>query len=204
MQYWKSTVDFSKWQLEEGSEATEYENVNNTFYGGYVDIAKGEVVAEWISKTVLWGNIKNNNPNSTTGIDSGYIYFEKPIMYATAGGDSTNSFCNVGGYAWAGQNYSVPHFYPGTRNGMTCSEIYLPYNTDDNTIIQTVLKLQNPIYYPLSKTELKTFISQNSVWSNTNDITEVSYAIHDTAPIRAAKKRMAAENDKHYRRVVWN
>ena len=185
-------------QLELGDTATAYEpySADNTFYGGYVDIAKSEVIAEWINKTALWGNIKNNYPDSTTGIDSGFIYFEKPIMYATAGGDSTNSFCNVGRYAFAGRDYSVSHFYPGTRNGMTCSEIYLHYNTDDNTIIQTVLKLQTPIHYPLSKTELKTFISQNSVWSNTNGATEVSYAIHDTAPIRAAKHRIAA-NEPH-------
>jgi hypothetical protein len=124
-------------QIEEGTSATEYEEFNpdHTIYGGYVDIAKGELVAEWINKSVLWGDIKNNNPDSTTNIDSGFIYFDEPIIYTTAGANATNSFCNVGKYAWAGKNYNTPHFYPGIRDGITCSEIYLPSNTDNNTVV---------------------------------------------------------------------
>lgn len=41
--------------------------------------------------------------------------------------------------------------------------------------VTIVYPLENPIHYPISKTELKTFLDQNNIWSNTNDITEVSY-----------------------------
>lgn len=196
-------------QLEVGDTTTTYEayhnDVDNTVYGGYVDLITGNIVAEWVSKTALWGNIKSNNPDTTTEIDSGYIYFEDPILYVTGGANSTNSFCNIGKYVWAGKDYSTPHFYPGTRGGRTCGEIYLPYNTDDNTVIQTVLKLANSkIIGYLSPNELKTFLNYNNIWSNTNDITEVSYQIHDSNMIQQAKKNMMAENQMHYRKVLWN
>lgn len=45
---------------------------------------------------------------------------------------------------------------------------------------------------PIQKNNMITFLNQNNIWSNTNDITEVSYAIHDIAPICAAKHRIAA------------
>ena len=68
--------------------------------------------------------------------------------------------------------------------------------TDSGNPLQLVYKLYTPERYPLSAEQLSAFISQNNTWSNTNDITEVSYSIHDTAPIRAAKHRIAA-NEPH-------
>lgn len=93
------TATFSNIQLELGSTATTYVpyNADNTYYGGYVDVSKGEIVAEWkidttngrswelssdrtvYSYTVQWGH--------TPG--KGYSSTERPNAYH----DSINTHC---------------------------------------------------------------------------------------------------------------
>ena len=201
----ETSYTFSNIQLELGDTATTYEpyDSNNTVYGGYVDVAKGEVVATNVSYTIDENTIG-------TFYARGYVDRSDRIVYVLpyTGANKQLLYCNM--YPFRNRNSAQWNYMD--KNKITGE----PYNNNVTSVligvrdenitnitdyqnwisthgpIQVVYELAAPIHYPISKTELKTFLNQNNIWSNTNDNTEVSYAIHDTAPIRAAKHRIAA------------
>lgn len=200
-------------QLELGNIATTYEpySSNNTVYGGYVDLINGELVQEWIdyplTSTLAWYGASRNSSGKYFYYDN---YNSKQKCLWGAGnwysintqekythGKVENPWSAVGNNAWA------------YASGTTTTTIRVSFSDDVN--INSVNDLKNwlddqgnvSICYPLetpitvatlTPSQLTAFLNQNNIWSNTNDITEVSYAIHDSAPIRAAKQRIAAFN----------
>lgn len=195
-------LSFGKIQLELGSEATAYEpyNPDNTIYGGYVDLAKGEVVAEWIKveKKLSECSVKNER--------NGYVCYDFHSLsdipcYANATITPHTirkeySMCSLGYHSWSAFDNLKPHYYifKNEDNNTTRALLFLPIESieSDDTEFELAFRLEVPIHYPLTPTQLKTFLNNNTFWSNTNNVTEVSYAVHDTAPIRAAKKRIIA------------
>lgn len=135
-----------------------------TVYGGYLDLAKGEVVAEWYSlPPTVWEQYKQNNgykayrasnqPNHAFGIP---ILCNMVSKYATF--DSNNMT----------ENIIQPH---GTVIGEV-GRIYLALDESINiSNVQVVWKLTTPIHYPLSSFALQQFLtakSTNHIWSETN------------------------------------
>jgi hypothetical protein len=191
-------------QLELGDTATTYEpyNPNNTVYGGYVDVAAGELVAEYKIidlSTLTWTPYARTAGGETDRIRSEVI--SDVLRPATT--SETPSFV-------AEQLYPIPTGYNFTNypNGLSVQlssgYFYKYFDGEHYPQGKLTYKLSQSLHYPIAFAKHTTFLNQNNIWSNTNDITEVSYAIYDSAPIRAAKKRMAAENAKHYRKVIWN
>ena len=181
---------------------------NNTVYGGYVDIAAGEVVAEW--KLDYIGNYTYGLNTGLTGIDRFYV--------------GISSFVGVSNYETEIPEFYSSYFksypiYPANSELKTwvvafiakTAYFYTPAGTYSSASdfktklsdIPIVYKIATPIHYPLSKTELTALLGSNSAWSNTNDITDISYAIHDSAPIRAAKRRIAV-NEPHIATATGN
>lgn len=187
-------------QLELNSDVTTYEpyDSNNTVYGGYVDIAKGEVVATHILLENMWSEWTLHGTQTNTLRK----YITPPYeLYSSSYYNYVSKISNIARYSYSWTELDETHFYVSSS---TRIYMWLPIGTDESTKIQVLGTLLNPIHYPLSKTELKTFLDQNNIWSNTNDITEVSYQIHDSNMIKESKKNMIAENNKHYQRVIWN
>lgn len=198
-------------QIEYGDIATAYEpyNPDNTVYGGYVDIAKGELVAEYASYTFT-GSEKDEFVYVTTkSLSNDEVSerhsFNTAIFDNIAERNSTlDAYCNIG----------APNIYNLGRKGNIIYYIGTPSQQVNLSIdsslceptaesfsqwlsehpLQLVYKLATPVTYPLTPTQLTAFLNANNIWSNTNSNTEVSYAIHDSAPIRAAKQRIAAFN----------
>ena len=185
-------------QLEYGNTVTAYEpyNSNNTIYGGYVDIAAGEIVATH-QKLIADGSItwtfeaypSNQNNRVVKGVTSlggrapNITKMQKcPFNYIKSDANATG--------IWQGYIATTGNVVLRIPEKIASAQDWSDYLAEHP--LEFVYELQTPIHYPLSKIELKTLLSQNNFWSNTNSTIEVSYAIHDAAPIRAAKHRIAA------------
>ena len=198
-------VQFSNIQLEAGNTAHTYEpySSENTVYGGYINLIKGEIVAEWY-KYIITGNeqtwnVSNNGIWPQTYVPSGKQAF-----------DYTSGYCShapykpyTRGHIGVMYNERTLVFDPDIGD-LTYWKQYCTNQYNNGTPVYVVYKLRDAIHYPLSKQELNTFLNQNNYWSNANDITEVSYQIHDSNMIKEVKKNMIAENNQHYKRVIWN
>lgn len=185
-------------QLEYGGVATTYEpyNYNNTIYGGYLDPVAGEVVAEYILMEKQWSEWTLHSHLTSSKLDVKRTTFDKPIYIH--GETKWYGKSNMTEPVWAWTEYAAPHYYYTNDNYGNNIVVYmwLPFDVDGSTVVQLAARLREPIHYPMSKTEIKTYLNLNTVWSNTGDKIQTSYALHDTAPIRAAKHRIAA-NEPH-------
>lgn len=187
-------------QLELGTETTTYEpyDSNNTLLGGYVDIVKGELVQEWDVFT----------PTECYDM-GGQTYVRTNPIGAFGSVIATEGVCNMLVSSSATpQELPSNTFKVHNSKGQNAAqavlnvaglekskEVYDNWLADLNaagTPLKIYYKLTNPIIYPLTPVQLKTFLDQNAIWSNTNDVTEVSYAIHDSLMIQNAKKRIMA------------
>ena len=195
-------------QLELGDTATTYEEYssNNTVYGGYVDIAAGEVVAEYKIETL------DDPDNITEGSYSGYCTYSYPAMgldrdrssnlnvvSSIAPTSKTNGVANSFFVRWQNKIGNMLQFWDSTLN-TKLSDIK---QLISDGLITICYPIATPIHYPISKTELTALLGPNNAWSNANDITDISYAIHDSAPIRAAKRRIAI-NEPHIATATGN
>lgn len=136
-----------------------------TVYGGYLDLAKGEVVAEYESISDTWGNW-GTLYDQGDGTELRYKKFSNNIIGDSAG--LNNSYCNIAKYNYNNNNGTI-HFYI-VSTSKNC-RIYLPSGTDTSLQIQAVAKLKTPIHYPLSSLTLQQLLttkSTNHIWSETN------------------------------------
>ena len=208
------TATFSNIQLEVGTSATAYEpySFNNTVYGGYIDIATGEV---WRTIKYYTFNGEETITDYSNGISGGkrlvstvfddcqstvkYIYCDKAVVETSVQYQISHLGIRIGG----GQG----RFYFFVPDSMFDGEVTIDKFKQwlsENNLTATALLITPKLVGKLASMELKTFLNYNNIWSNTNDITEVSYQIHDSNMIKEVKKNMIGENDKHYQKVIWN
>lgn len=189
-------VSFGNIQVELGSTATEYEPAtsDNTVYGGYIDLAKGEVQPTWYLYT-LTGDESFVADSSGTWIS----------VFTPVGMQASNEpslvqvgFCTHYPYkAYTKGAIGVMYnertiTFDGTMRTAEEWKAFCKAEYEKGTPIQVCYPLKSyQQSIPIQKSNMITFLDQNTIWSNTNDVTEVSYAIHDSADIRAAKRRIA-------------
>ena len=192
-----TTITFSNIQLEIGSTATTYEpyNSNNTVYGGYVDLARGVVVAEYKKR------IATSFTGTFGATSNGYS-----VYISVSDGKRTLTsirHCNMFKYSSNGSSTMPLYSYQGSSGADTTWTFILPSTVTSLTEANEWLAAQDedleftyhlatPIEYPITPTSLKTLLDQNHVWSNTNGNTEVTYKLHDSLMIREAKKRVVS------------
>ena len=146
-----------------------YEN-DNVFYGGYADIVAGELVCEYVCLTTTWGQ---GSENTVMGDTERRRY---PLVGPTpSGGQWVTQKCNITRYGYDFASDYVHVYF--TINGY--GYVFLPIDTDNDTVIQVTYKLATPIRIPIPAEDLKTFLDYNNFWSDTNDDTEVEYAFAD-------------------------
>jgi len=212
LQSYKNT---SQEQIELGSTATTYEpySSDNTVYGGYVDLAKGEVVAEWYKVVMDGVNIKCNSDYSNDNyIIGGWVYVSPTGMYDS---EFHSKYCcdSMPIVANTETNPQSLPFMRTTGAGYLYLRIWAA-NTADHPELDTaqkrkdfvnaylqehpasvVYKLREPIHYPLAPTALQTFLGRNNVWSNA-DYVEVEYDLHETQDLLQRKAFIMA-NQPH-------
>ena len=149
-----------------------------TVYGGYLDLAKGEVVAEYESVSAPWSEwtFGENLGNNTRKVYS--------TTHKSIGGNAQDtSLCNLtNNYLWNNNN-DIPHFYVA-NNGNSLYAI-LPNILDENQQVQIIYKLAEPIHYPLTSLtsqQLLTIKGWNNYWSNVDTNLEIKYWTHKLSP----------------------
>ena len=207
----------SKCQIELGSTATTYEpyDSNNTVYGGYVDLVTGEVWETWTAVdmgTIDWLKSSSGNKFYVIGLSRDYPWQSDLTMYCPIykfdGANVSSTYYGADG--------TIRYYYRANGNSR---EIYVHDERFDNAADFKAAMNGIPLVYPLATpqlvatltpTQLTTLLDRNNIWSNTNGPTSVSYAIHDSAMIRAAKRRIANFDatkkmnvPPNYREVEW-
>lgn len=169
-------VNASKYQIEHGSQATEYEPYTGTsltipfpqtIYGGYVDLVKGEVVEEWVKDVFVWENmtLADSNDEYTRKRDSTTYYSASPY--------STRQMLNIGVKSNSNALDSS-HFYVLTN----VLQLVLPTDTPNETEIEVSYQLATPITHQLTPQTIKTLKDINNIWSNANGNIEVKFWKH--------------------------
>ena len=207
--YKNQLITVTNAQVEFGSTATTYEpySSNNTVYGGYIDIINGKLIKEYekviidenSTLTLAWNSIQETTTRFVYQIPQAYTHDLTKSCYV----DKAKYGAVFGDYVtWYRQGLREFNIYiPNTLTGITSED-------DEATLITKfkawlaenpisyVFALQTPIEYQLTPIQLKAFLNQNNIWSNTNDITEVSYQIHDSNMIRSTRKQIIG-NEPH-------
>lgn len=164
----------------------DWANDAGTIYGGYLDLAKNEVVAEWIKYVFNRSSTVSTSGTSTLVEGLTWMTLRKtitstpPYMSTPNNGDSYGFFtigdwqkAAVGGKNRAFVNSKNLDVVLVSINGedLTTSEgrsAFFDYIENNNIPIECVYKLATPIHYPLSSQQLLTLKSTNHIWSETN------------------------------------
>ena len=186
--------DYIKNQLELGSTATLYEpyqgtiasinwsNNVGTIYGGYIDLAKGELVAT--HKFVIYNGQEDgwNTYKVSQQIHFTRIISDKKIKMNSS---ISNLFPNANNIAfWDRKEYSIF----GDHNTLPRIYVNAPYEMPDGVTewkewlstnpLQVCYELAEPIHYSFTPQQLLTFKGENNIWSDTNGQTEVKFWTH--------------------------
>lgn len=163
--------------------SVDWTNDVGTVYGGYVDLVKGEVVAEYFGFVADGENIKTNSGYvNNTSYGAGIVYVDR---YGFPDGDrlSVNTYCNTlnpirstsqNCVYWTTNGSFYLVFYPFSKtaeDSKTSSEAVEETNEWlKQHPTQIIYKLRTPIHYPLSSfsQQLLTLKTSNHIWSNTN------------------------------------
>lgn len=185
------TLENAELQLELGSSPTTYEpyNPNHTVYGGWVDLITGEVREEWSYMKFRWGDVSVNV--DLDNYDGKRVTLPGLIISTTI---KNNKFCNIAPFNQSYNSDSL-HFYTYVSLDVSYARVYLPKNSDDNTMVELAVLLDVPMTYSLAPTQLQTFLGQNNVWSNA-DYVEVEYDLHETQTLLQRKAFIMA-NQPH-------
>lgn len=189
-------------QVEEGSTATTYEpyDPDNTVYGGYVDIVNGEIVQKYNS--VDLGSLNCTKDENYEGIFDFIPPVDKPRLcvsiytsyFSPYNSNLKSTFPDLHICAVGNNKLFIKCL---AWKDKTAEEVSTLLNG-----INLIYRIDTPIYHPLLSLQLQALLNQNCIWTNTNDVTEVSYAVHDSAMIRATKQQMltfAAKKDTENR-----
>lgn len=155
-----------------------------TVYGGYVDLAKGELVEEWIKKPInsfTW-------TYASTGICFRTVTNIKNKSYGVISPVLSNIYktINVGNTMtrWADyDDFSISEHTGVDNSGNRKDAIHikdLRYTTVSDFLNgvgneSIIYELVEPIHYQLTPQQLLTLKGTNNIWSNSNGQTEVKF-----------------------------
>ena len=183
------------------------EDVDKTFYGGYVDLISGELVEEYHGFIADGENIKANigyRSTSTNTAGGGFVYIENKDYPSLPDGKNTNNiYCdkliskNVGSqknclyHASNGQLYFIAYVLDINEDNIT-TKTEAKDKTNEwlkSNPLQIVYELKTPITHQLTSTQLKSFVGQNNFWSNA-DYVEIEYDLIETEDIQKCRKKI--------------
>lgn len=192
------------------------EDVNKTFYGGYVDLVSGELVEEWGMFTV-------DEPDTTWKVNHpARIIINFPRKYIFSSRTMPRkSMCTIiperssadFNYGYLDNVSSIEHdhvlFLNYTGNGEGWAELFGEEATNENVKphlqelgFAICATLVEPITHQLTPTQLSSFVGQNNFWSNA-DYVEVEYDLIETEDIQKCRKKIIL-NQPHIESVKDN
>lgn len=206
-------------QIELGEESTAFEpySSDNTFYGGYVDPVAGEIVAEWVSETDngkqwnigygnawQWGHSRGADPDVTS-----INYYKKSLCTHSKNlSVSWRDNAHTIGLNQNGALYLGKEFWKlmGYEKNVTAQEVqnFFANQALAGTPVYICSPLETPIHVPVPAENMKAFLDHNNFWSDTNGITEVTYAVTESKDILATRKKAMEFDIGHRRKVKWN
>ena len=134
-----------------------------TIYGGYVDLVKGEIVEEYAG-VVGWTQYKQNN---------GFIAYRTDISNYK----NNNCMCNmIGEYGSFNTSNMTKNIIQDAKVGVY-KYLALDETININDLI-VVLPLATSNTYSLTSQTITTLRGANTIWTNSNDETEVKYYTH--------------------------
>ena len=149
----------------------DWTDIAGTIYGGYVDLISGELV---VTQTIIkdkWGNWEQN------GVLDNHVRKTHDFQYRVKGG-SASQYClsNVtSNYVWSNSQDTV-HYYAASTGRL--AYMILPTDFDENTDVEVVGTLVEPITYQLTSQQLTTLRGINNIWSSANGEVEIKYWKH--------------------------
>ena len=189
-------------------------DVNKTFYGGYIDLISGELVEEWGMFTVdepdtIW---RVNHPaRITAAFPRKYIFSSRTMprkSMCTIIPERSSVDFNYG-YLDNVSSIEKDHvlFLNYTGNGSGWSELFGEEATNENVKehLQEIgfaicATLATPITHQLTPTQLQSFVGQNNFWSNA-DYVEIEYDLIETEDIQKCRKKIML-NQPHTESVI--
>ena len=172
------------------------EDVDKTFYGGYVDLISGELVEEY-SEYIL-----SNTTNVFKDLENGYYEIGFGNLDGDGYGDAIKNICNILPYGFK-TSTSPPQigftadYVLSNKANRFHAVIYSNTELTESTVrqwlidnnFQLVRKIKTPITHQLTPTQLKSFVGQNNFWSNA-DYVEVEYDLIETIDIQKCRKKI--------------
>ena len=170
-------------------------------YGGYVDLVRGKLVAEWVTYTFTGTETDlRQNYRASNGTRLLLLFAHAGIQYGENGGVISNILRTTNNAH--GDNVCYPRpssqgciidFGRSTICDLTAEEFdaltndeqvalgktYIANLYSNGTPLIIAYKLVDPIEYDIDPIALQTFLDYNNFWSDTNDDTEVEYAFAD-------------------------
>lgn len=149
----------------------DWTNVAGTIYGGYVDLISGELV---VTQTIIkdkWGNWEQS------GALDNHVRKTHDFQYTVIGGNASQ-YClsNVtSNYVWS-NSQDTAHYYVSSTGRL--AYMILPTDFDENTDVEVVGTLVEPITYQLTPQQLITLRGINNIWSSANGEVEIKYWKH--------------------------
>lgn len=134
-----------------------------TVYGGYVDLVRGELVADRVMINLKWQDTERYDSD---GSYQRGRYVHKRNDLITANGGVVIS--NVAPKKWTTAYTNYVYI------SATYIQLCLPVGTPDDTDIQVCAKLETPITYALTPQQITTLIGTNNIWSDAGDV-ELTY-----------------------------
>lgn len=160
-----------------------------TVYGGYLDLAKGEVVATYAlfdayqNRSLFIqgdGNVYIvNNQFATYGFVKPININESISTHFKAANITTESYpsfsvSNMGHFAVRG--------IPNITDTVEHFTVYVEEQMNNNTPVQFVMPLITPVIYQLTSQQLLTIKGWNNYWSNIDTNLEIKYWSHKISP----------------------
>ena len=132
----------------------------DTYYGGYIDLAKGIGVQTWAYETLVWGDYVQEVHRVEGYTVRRFSLSNTPVVEQS---NVVSSICDKA-------KYYLKYTYEGgvnqyTINSSSRAHIQMPDGTPDNTTFQFCYMLATPIEFSISPQVVKTYKGINNVWS---------------------------------------
>lgn len=199
-----NTIEYKDIQIEQGSQATEYEPYNGythiidlggTYYGGTLDAVSGKLTVTHALYSNTWGN-------GSSATDLGSVT-RKTYDFTSVGTSKNdeNSIMNCAPYnnSWSG-NYL--HYAINASTHQTLY-LFLPNGTSSDFVFQLCFELATPQTIQLDPQTLETLVGQNDVFAplDGQSVEEVEY--REVLAFEDVSKAFEHEWVEIYSGTVW-
>lgn len=192
-----ATLTVSDLQIEKGSTATAYEPYTNTAYGGYVDLATGDVYKEY-KRIIYDGSEDENWRKLTSGSATAFgMYMGASDKEKALYSDISSNYLKTISHNATWGNYdnwisdNVSEIATGIQSITTVSA-WKEYLSEHNLVV--CYKLKTPLKIAtLTPQELATFKGYSNFWSNAGDV-DVTYQVVESSEMTKERQKIFAGN----------